>query len=60
MTPETNLNSFLRTLNPELHDGEYVFCRTSDFSALDTNDLAMILREREGTTLILRKETVIV
>jgi len=44
-------------LNPKLHDGEYVFCMTNDHSVIDSNEIVMIFRESEGTTLILGKET---
>ena len=57
MTAETNLNIILKSLNPQLHDGEYVFCSTNKISTIDTNEIIMIFRESEGTTLVLGKET---
>ena len=57
MKAESNLNILLKSLNPKLHDGEYVFCMTNDHSVIDSNEIVMIFRESEGTTLILGKET---
>ena len=57
MSAETNLNILIKNLNPELHDGEYVFCMTNDLSAIDTNEIVMIFRETEGTTIVLSKDT---
>ena len=57
MTAETNLNIILKSLNPQLHDGEYVFCTKNDISTISTNEIVMIFRESEGTTLVLKKET---
>lgn len=56
MPGETNLNKLLRSLNPVLNPGEYVFCVAEDLHLLDPNDLVMTFREKEGITVILRKE----
>lgn len=56
MSGETNLNKLLRSLNPVLNPGEYVFCVAEDLHLLDPNDLVMTFREKEGITVILRKE----
>jgi|APCry1669188910_1035180.scaffolds.fasta_scaffold221425_1 uncharacterized protein len=57
MTGETNLKTLLQSLNPILHDGEYVFCTLEDITNIDPADLVMTFRETEGTTIIIRKET---
>jgi hypothetical protein len=57
MKAESNLNIILKSLNPKLHDGEFVFCTMNEISTIDNNDIVMIFRETEGITLILGKET---
>lgn len=56
MTAETNLQILLKTMNPVLNSGEYVFCVTNNYSDFDSNNIVMIFRETEGTTIIIRKE----
>lgn len=56
MSGETNLNNLLKSLNPVLNRGEYVFCVAEDLHLLDPNDLIMTFREKKGITVILRKE----
>jgi len=56
MTGETNLKTLLQSLNPILHQGEYVFCSIENIAKIDPADLVMTFRETEGTTIIIRKE----
>ncbi len=56
MTAETNLKILLKSMNPLLHEGEYVFCTIESAETIDPNDLVMTFRETEGTTIIIRKE----
>jgi uncharacterized protein len=57
MPGERNLATLLRNMKPEMHDGVFVFC-----SIPADNDIpaalkpVQIFREREGTTLIVRRE----
>jgi hypothetical protein len=53
MTDETDLNSLLRCLKPELNAGEYVFCSAQTDSLPKGTEAVGWFREREGTTLIL-------
>jgi hypothetical protein len=57
MTGETNLSTLLATMQPILHDGEYVFCTVapSSISRLAVSSVGQFL-EAEGMTLILRRE----
>ena len=57
MTSETNLTILLKSLNPELQEGEYVFCTLKNNPEIAPNDLVMTFREKEATTIIIRKET---
>jgi len=56
MSAETNLQVLLKSMNPILHEGEYVFCTLRKTDAIDPNDLVMTFSETEGTTIILRKD----
>lgn len=57
MSGETDLAVLLKSMNPILQDGEYVFCSIShqnrDWGKLDP---ICFFREDEGLTLVLRRE----
>ncbi len=55
MTGETNLAILLKTMKPFLHEGDYVFCTTTD--KVNIEDVLMLFKENESTTLIIQKET---
>ena len=55
MTGETSLGALLRSMNPELNDGEYVFCTVADGSRVEGIELVGSFREREGLTVILER-----
>lgn len=57
MPGKTNLEEILKTLQPQLNVGEYVFCTVPPSQTIVMDDVVMQFREAEGTTLILRKET---
>ena len=50
MTTEKNLDILLRTMNPVVNDGEWVYCEGDVAGALAT------FRELEGTTSIVSRE----
>lgn len=54
---ETNLAQLLRTMQPELQPGTYVFCTVATLSGLDPAECLGIFREKEGITVILPQET---
>jgi uncharacterized protein len=56
MSGETNLKQLLKTMQPVLNEGEYVFCVMQDLADLKLSDAVMIFKESEGNTLILKKE----
>lgn len=56
MTGETNLKKLLQSLNPVLNRGEYVFCVVESLNSLESTDIVMTFREKEGITVILEKE----
>ena len=54
---ETNLDIILKSLNPALNDGDFVFCTGNNFCPKHINQAIMLFKETEGTTLIFQKET---
>jgi uncharacterized protein len=57
MSGETNLEQLLKTMQPVLNEGEYVFCVVKDVSQMNLNETLMFFKEGEGNTVILKKET---
>ncbi|OON65868.1 ACT domain-containing protein [Hymenobacter sp. CRA2] len=53
MPGETNLTQLLRTMQPELQPGRYVFCTVDSLLGFDVSEAIGLFREREGWTLIL-------
>lgn len=56
MAGEKDLATLLATMEPSLHDGEFVFCSVSGLDGLDLDEVLLFFREQDGVTLILRKE----
>lgn len=56
MAGETSLATLLRSMNPELNDGDYVFCNVTDASMLKSTDVLGSFREREGLTVIIERQ----
>ena len=56
MTGGKNLETMLKTMKPELHEGDYVFCHVKDLNPLNTTDSILIFKEQEGTTIVIKKE----
>lgn len=52
MPGETDLSSLLRSLDPVLHPGEFVFCTAADSRGVEA---VATFREPEGMTLICRR-----
>jgi uncharacterized protein len=57
MSGETDLKTLLKSMNPTLHEGSYVFCTLENYSFIDPKELVLIFKESEGTTIIVRQET---
>lgn len=55
MTGETSLSALLRSMNPELNDGDYVFCNVTDSRRIEGIEVIGSFREREGLTVILER-----
>lgn len=56
MTGEKDLSILLQSMKPELNKGEYVFCTVEKLPEIETKDIVCFFREKEGLTLIIRKE----
>ncbi|AZC20360.1 ACT domain-containing protein [Pseudomonas sp. CMR5c] len=56
MAGETSLATLLRSMSPQLNDGEYVFCSITDRSLLRDCEVLGSFHEHEGLTVILRRE----
>ena len=55
MAGETALATLLRSMSPQLNDGEYVFCCIADASQLQGCEAVGSFREQEGLTVILER-----
>ena len=57
MPGERNLTMLLQNMKPEMHDGVFVFCSiATDKEIPAALRPVLIFREREGTTLVVRRE----
>jgi hypothetical protein len=56
MSGEKDLQKLLKSMKPELNEGEFVFCKIETVDTLNLNDIEMLFREKEAITLILKKE----
>lgn len=52
----TDLSELLKQLKPEHNLGDFVFCTVADPSRFDMHDVIMVFKEREGHTIIVKKE----
>jgi uncharacterized protein len=55
MTGEKDLSQLLKTMQPQLNAGEFVFCTTTDLITINMDDVVMLFKEQEGTTILLTK-----
>jgi hypothetical protein len=56
MAGEINLDTLLKTMQPALNDGEYVFCQLPEMSSIPLSGVIMFFKEQEGNTVIIGKE----
>ncbi|MFJ7140816.1 ACT domain-containing protein [Pseudomonas protegens] len=56
MAGETSLATLLRSMSPQLNDGEYVFCSLTDPNLLQDCEVLGSFREREGLTVIVQRQ----
>lgn len=51
---QTDLKELLKTLKPQHIPGDYVFCVVQDLRGINIDDIVMVFKENEGTTIILK------
>lgn len=56
MNGETNLNQLIKTMQPFLHEGEFVFCSVADISHISSHDIVCLFREAEGITIVISRQ----
>ncbi len=56
MPGETDLDKLLKTMKPIHNAGDYVFCVLNDLSLVNLMDIIFIFREKEGNTIVIKKE----
>jgi hypothetical protein len=57
MSGITDIQTLLKTMTPELHAGEYVFCVVPALDDIVMKDVICFFREAEGITIIVTKAT---
>ena len=56
MAGEKKLETLLKSMKPQHNIGEYVFCITEDLKKISLEEIILIFKEQEGTTVIIKKE----
>lgn len=56
MSGETNLAVMIRTMQPLLNRGDYVFCSVKELDKIDIDQLLFHFKESEGITIVVDKE----
>lgn len=56
MSGEKNLDVLLKTIEPKLNEGDYVFVKTIQPKHFDLENVVMLFKEDEAITLIVKKE----
>jgi hypothetical protein len=56
MSGEINLEVLLKTMKPEHNPGDFVFCKIGSLDGIDLNEIEMTFKEKEGITIIAKKE----
>jgi hypothetical protein len=56
MTGEKDLQKLLKTMQPKLNIGEYIFCTLDIIKQVNQDDIIYLFKEAEGNTIIIKKE----
>jgi len=57
MSGITDIQTLLKTMTPELHAGEYVFCAVPSLDGINADNIICFFKEAEAITIIVSKET---
>ena len=55
MSGETNLQTLIKNMIPQLREGEYVFCTVDNLNNIDIEKVISIFKESEAYTIIIKK-----
>ncbi|MFC4817156.1 MULTISPECIES: ACT domain-containing protein [unclassified Flavobacterium] len=55
MSGEKNLATLLKTMKPQLNNGEYVFCTVKNDTLVNFSEILFHFKEEEGITIVLKK-----
>ena len=55
MSGEKNVATLLKTMKPNLNEGEYVFCTVQNTQTVNFNEILFHFKETEGITIVLEK-----
>jgi hypothetical protein len=56
MSGEKDLQQLLKSMKPEHHLGDYVFCKVGTLEKINIHEVEMFFKEKEAITLILKQE----
>lgn len=56
MGGEKSLDTLLKTMEPTLNTGKYVFCQLPETATIKQREIVMLFREQKGNTVIIGKE----
>ncbi len=55
MSGETNLQTLIKNMIPQLNEGDYVFCTVDNLISIDIEKVISIFKEAEACTIIIKK-----
>ena len=55
MSGETNLQTLIKNMIPQLNEGDYVFCTVDNLTSIDIEKVISIFKEAEAYTIIIKK-----
>ncbi len=56
MTGETNLDTLIRSMSPELQIGDYIFSTVKNPNTIPRSDILCEFKEKEGTTIVIERQ----
>lgn len=59
MSGELQIERLLKNMDPEINQGEYVFCSVKNLKKINFKDIIAFLKEKEGFTLVIEKNKAI-